>query len=254
MIISSYNVNGIRAAVRKGFVDWVQDTKPDVICLQEIKADETQIPREITDLGYHGYFHPAEKKGYSGVAILSKSMPDEVVNGMGIDWIDAEGRVIMARFDKIKVYSVYAPSGTTGDVRQDLKYKFLDEFYSFAKPLLADGHDVIFCGDFNIAHKEVDIHDPVSNKNSSGFLPEERAWLSAFLELGYKDVFRELHPDARHMYSWWTYRAGAKDRNKGWRIDYHLASPALANRAQTAVMEREMNLSDHVPVTVEYNI
>lgn len=252
MIISSYNVNGIRAATKKGLAKWIRDTQPDIICLQELKADADQIPDEIRVLGYFEYYHSAEKKGYSGVGILSKIEPEQVEVGMGSDWIDSEARVLRVRVQGVDIYSIYAPSGTTGDIRQQMKYKFLDEFRDFAVQRLKLETPVVFCGDFNIAHKEIDIHNPVSNKNSSGFLPEERAWFSDFLELGYKDIFRELHPNAADLYSWWTYRAGAKGNNKGWRIDYHLGSAAMLNRAQSAKIERELDLSDHVPVTVEY--
>lgn len=254
MIVSSYNVNGIRAAVKKGFVEWVLETSPDVICLQELKADETQIPDEIKALGYHEVYHPAEKKGYSGVGILSKTEPELVKVGMGLDWVDSEGRVLMARINGVDIYSVYAPSGTSGDARQQLKYEFLDAFEAFSRPLLGQGNPVVLCGDYNIAHKEIDIHDPVSNKKSSGFLPEEREWFSKYLGMGFKDVFRELHPELKDTYSWWTYRAGAKGNNKGWRIDYHLASPSISAKAVSATIERELNMSDHVPVTIKYDI
>lgn len=253
MIISSYNVNGIRAAQRKGFCEWVTQTQPDVICLQEIKADESQIPPEIMAMGYQAFWHPAQKKGYSGVGILTRIAPEQVMSGIGTDWIDAEGRVLGVRINGIEVYSIYAPSGTTGDIRQDLKYQFLKAFDDFALPKLGGGQpEVVFCGDFNIAHREIDIHDPVSNKKTSGFLPEERAWMTRLLEAGYVDVFRTVHPDLRDTYSWWTYRAGAKGNNKGWRIDYQLASADLAARAVEAHIERELDLSDHVPVTIRY--
>jgi exodeoxyribonuclease-3 len=253
MLISSYNVNGIRAAQRKGFCEWVVKTQPDVICLQEIKADETQIPAEVLALGYHAYWHPAVKKGYSGVGILTRTVPDQVMTGIGTDWIDAEGRVLGVRLNGVEVYSIYAPSGTTGDIRQDMKYKFLDVFYDFAKQKLIDKTaEVVFCGDFNIAHREIDIHDPVSNKKSSGFLPEERAWMTRLMESGYVDVFRSLYPELSDAYSWWTYRSGAKGNNKGWRIDYHLASAGFAERAESGQMERELDMSDHVPVSIRY--
>jgi len=254
MIISSYNVNGIRAATKKGLAQWIKATKPDVICLQEIKAEVDQIPDEIRELGYFEYYHSADKKGYSGVGILSKIEPESVEAGMGTPWVDAEGRVLKVRVKGVDVYSIYAPSGTAGDIRQQLKYEFLDTFSDFARPLLKSSSPVVLCGDFNIAHKEIDIHNPISNKNSTGFLPEERAWFSDFLELGYKDIFRELHPNTPDLYSWWTYRAGAKGNNKGWRIDYHLGSPEMLHLAKHGRIERELDLSDHVPVTIEYDI
>jgi len=250
--ISSYNVNGIRAAERKGFSDWVKQEQPDVICLQEIKADSDQVPQEVLDLGYHCEWLSAEKKGYSGVAILSKQKPLRSQAGMGLDWVDSEGRVLMFEFPEFNVYSIYAPSGTSGSVRQDLKYEFLDAFMNFAKSVQTSNKPVIFCGDFNIAHREIDIHDPVRNKKSSGFLPEERAWFTKFLESGFVDVFREKNPDLRDVYSWWTYRAGAKGNNKGWRIDYHLASPEMLKKATETTIQRELDMSDHVPVTIVY--
>lgn len=253
--ISSYNVNGIRAAQRKGLADWILASQPDVICLQEIKADESQIPEEISHLGYHQIYHPAQKKGYSGVAILSKAEPEEVHVGMGSEWVDAEGRVVRARIKGVDVFSIYAPSGTTGDARQSLKMQFLEEFTAFVQVARSTGKPFVFCGDFNIAHTEIDIHNPVANKKTSGFLPEERAWVSLMLDQhGLRDVYREHHPGVADLYSWWTYRAGAKGNNKGWRIDYHLANDALADARIEAVIERKLNLSDHAPVTVTYDI
>lgn len=252
--ISSYNVNGIRAAHRKGFADWVEESNPDVICIQEMRALESQIPKEIKELGYHKYYHEAEKKGYSGVAIYSKQEPIKVSAGLGVDWVDKEGRVLMAEFDAFRVFSVYAPSGTTGDVRQDMKMDFLDDFIRFGKNWVNDEKPTVFCGDFNICHTEIDIHNPSKQHNTSGFLPEERAWVTDFLEAGYYDVFRELHPDKTDLYSWWSYRAASKKRNKGWRIDYHLATTELANRAKSAEIEKKWDISDHAPVSISYDI
>lgn len=252
--ISSYNVNGIRAAHRKGFTDWVEESNPDIICIQELRATEEQIPKAIKKLGYHEYYHDAEKKGYSGVAILSKEEPLKVVNGMGVDWVDREGRVMMAEYEAFRVFSVYAPSGTTGDVRQEMKMNFLDDFLRFGKEYLEDDKPTLFCGDVNICHTEIDIHNPKVNKNTSGFLPEERAWVTTFLEAGYNDVFRELHPGETDLYSWWSYRAASKERNKGWRIDYHLATEGLLAKAKEAEIEMRWDLSDHAPVTVTYDL
>ncbi|MEX1136702.1 MAG: exodeoxyribonuclease III [Balneolales bacterium] len=254
MIISSYNVNGIRAADRKGFADWVSKSKPDIICLQELKAHEDQVPETVYNGLYHGVFHCAEKKGYSGVGLLSKEKPLHVECGMGVDWVDSEGRVIMAEYKNIRVFSVYAPSGTTGSVRQAQKYKFMDDFHLFAAPFLKDKKPTVFCGDFNIAHTELDIHNPVSNKKTSGFLPEEREWFTKFLEAGYTDIFRTLNADTPDLYSWWTYRAAAKSRNKGWRLDYQLATSSLLENAKAAKIEAEWDMSDHAPVTIEYSI
>ncbi|MEX0719706.1 MAG: exodeoxyribonuclease III [Balneolaceae bacterium] len=252
--ISSYNINGIRAAHRKGFVDWVKESKPDIICIQELRAAQDQIPSEITELGYHEYYHIAEKKGYSGVAILSKIKPEKINNGIGIGWIDREGRVLTAEFENFRLCSVYAPSGTTGDVRQDFKMKFLDDFMRLGKQYAGDNKPTLFCGDFNICHTEIDIHNPVANKNSSGFLPEEREWVTDFLNVGYEDVFRKLNGDKKDLYSWWSYRAGSKKRNKGWRIDYHLATFPLAQIAKEATIEYKWDISDHAPVTVVYDL
>lgn len=252
--ISSYNVNGIRAAHRKGFGDWIKSSSPDIICIQELRASEEQIPKEISELKYHQYHHIAEKKGYSGVSIFSKEKPIQIFVGIGIDWIDREGRVLVAEFEKFYVCSVYAPSGTTGDIRQDMKYKFLDDFYLFGKEYLKRDKGIIFCGDFNICHKEIDIHNPSRQHNTSGFLAEERKWITDFLSLGFEDVFRNLHKDEPDLYSWWSYRAASKERNKGWRIDYHFATKELNEKAVQAEIEMEWDLSDHAPVSVTYDI
>lgn len=252
--ISSYNVNGIRAAHRKGFNDWVEESKPDIICIQELRADENQIPEEVKGLGYHQYIHKAKKKGYSGVSIFSKEKPLSIIEGMGTEWIDNEGRVIIAEFKSFYVCSVYAPSGTTGDIRQDMKYKFLDDFYAFGKEFLNKEKGIVFCGDFNICHEAIDIHNPEKQNNTSGFLPEERKWVSGFLAMGYQDVFRNLHEGEPDLYSWWSYRAASKERNKGWRIDYHFATEGLAKKAVEAEIEMKWDLSDHAPVSVLYDI
>lgn len=252
--ISSLNVNGIRAAERKGLTLWLQQTDPDILCLQEIKADVSQVPDSLKNAGYHGYYYPAVKKGYSGVGILTKQKPERIATGTGIDWIDDEGRVIMAEYPDYRVFSVYAPSGTTGDVRQEMKYRFLDAFGKFISPFLNDAKPTLLCGDFNIAHREIDIHNPVANKKTSGFLPEERRWLTGFIESGFADAFRNHVGDIPDLYSWWTYRAGAKERNKGWRIDYQLVSHNLDQCVSRAVIERDLNVSDHVPVTLCYEV
>lgn len=252
--ISSFNVNGIRAAHRKGFTDWIDQSDPDIICLQELRALEHQVPNPIQQLNYHEAYHTAKKKGYSGVGILSKEEPLRVEKGMGIDWVDNEGRIIMAEFDQLIVFSIYAPSGTTGDERQDLKMEFLDHFLPFAQPFLEGDKPVVFCGDFNICHKPIDIHNPKRNKNTSGFLPEERAWVTDLLETGFEDIYRCLHKGEPDLYSWWSYRAASKERNKGWRIDYHISSPDLLDAAGEAIIEKKWNLSDHAPVTITYDI
>lgn len=252
--ISSFNVNGIRAAQRKGFTDWIGQSDPDIICLQELRALEHQVPKPIQKLPYHEAYHTAEKKGYSGVGILSKEKPLKVQHGIGVNWIDAEGRVLMAEFENLIVFSIYAPSGTTGDERQELKMEFLDHFLPFAKKYLSNSKPAVFCGDFNICHKPIDIHNPVQNKNTSGFLPEEREWVSQLLDTGFQDVYRNLHEGEEDLYSWWSYRAASKERNKGWRIDYHMASPTLDKQAREAIIEMEWDLSDHAPVTIRYDL
>lgn len=252
--ISSFNVNGIRAAHRKGFTDWIDQSNPDIICLQELRAMKHQVPEPIRKSDYYGTYHTAEKKGYSGVGILSKEEPVCIQKGIGVDWIDNEGRVLMAEFEELVVFSVYAPSGTTGDMRQDLKMEFLDHFLPFAQQYLEDEKPVAFCGDFNICHKAIDIHNPKRNKNTSGFLPEERAWVTDLLDIGFEDVYRRLHEGETDLYSWWSYRAASKDRNKGWRIDYHMTDAALLDAAENATIEMKWDLSDHAPVSITYNI
>lgn len=252
--ISSLNVNGIRAAHRHGFTKWVNQTNPDIICLQELRALEHQVPPAIRQLNYHEVYHTAEKKGYSGVGILSRQEPINIQEGIGIDWIDREGRVLMAEFEDLNVFSIYAPSGTSGDERQNLKMKFLDVFLPFAQKYLQNEKPVVMCGDYNICHRPIDIHNPKRNKNTSGFLPEEREWVTRLLETGFEDAFRRLHEGEEDLYSWWSYRAASKERNKGWRIDYHMTCPYMLKAAQKATIEMEWDLSDHAPVTVSYKL
>jgi exodeoxyribonuclease-3 len=220
MKIITYNVNGIRAAIKKNFIGFLERENPDVVCLQEIKAEESQIPvLDFETLGYHCYWYSAQKKGYSGVAILTKTKPMHVDFGCDHELFDFEGRVITASFKDYTVVCAYFPSGTTGEIRQEVKYAFLDHFYSWTQKLKENNPNLIVCGDYNICHKPIDIHNPVSNKNSSGFLPEERAWMDKWFKSGFIDSFRALNPEP-HQYTWWSYRAGARKNNKGWRIDY----------------------------------
>jgi exodeoxyribonuclease-3 len=251
MRIISYNVNGIRAAISKGFLNWLQQANPDVICLQEIKATEDQIPLldvELSGYPYH-YWFPATKKGYSGVAILSKIKPNKVVFGTGIDHMDFEGRNLRADFDDFSVMSLYLPSGTNID-RLDYKFQYMDEFQEYISNLKKEIPNLIICGDYNICHETIDIHDPIRNKTVSGFLPEERAWLDKFMKNGFIDTFRFFNKEPHH-YSWWSYRANARANNKGWRIDYCLASEPLKDRLRRAVILPEAKHSDHCPVLVE---
>jgi len=253
MKIISYNVNGIRAAITKGFLEWLQIANPDVICLQEIKATEDQIPtQDITAAGYpFQYYFPATKKGYSGVAILSKIEPQKIVYGTGIEHMDFEGRNLRADFENLSVMSLYLPSGTNID-RLDHKFKYMDDFHNYIMHLKKDIPNLVICGDYNICHEAIDIHDPIRNQTVSGFLPQERAWLDAFMKSGFIDSFRHYNKEP-HNYSWWSYRAGARGNNKGWRIDYNLVSESLKERMTRAVILPEAKHSDHCPIMVEIN-
>ncbi len=253
MKIISYNVNGIRAAITKGFLEWLQTANPDVICLQEIKATEDQIPtQDITAAGYpFQYYFPATKKGYSGVALLSKIEPQKIVYGTGIEHMDFEGRNLRADFENLSVMSLYLPSGTNID-RLGHKFKYMDDFHNYIMHLKKDIPNLVICGDYNICHEAIDIHDPIRNQTVSGFLPQERAWLDAFMKSGFIDSFRHFNKEP-HNYSWWSYRAGARGNNKGWRIDYNLVSENLKERMTRAVILPEAKHSDHCPIMVEVN-
>ncbi len=253
MKIISYNVNGIRAAAKKGLFTWLAATDADVICLQEVKALTDQIPdilALIEHLGYHHYWFPAEKKGYSGVAILTKVKPNNVTYGCGEKWIDDEGRVLWADFDDLSVMSLYMPSGSSGDIRQSKKYEFMRFFDPYIRNLALEFPHLIISGDYNICHKAIDIHNPKSNANSSGFLPEEREWMELFMSNGFIDTFRHFNQDP-HQYTWWSYRAGARGKNLGWRIDYHLATKAMESRLKNVRILPDALHSDHCPVLLE---
>ena len=248
--IISYNVNGIRAALKKGWSDWAKATNADIIALQEIKAKTDQLELSIfEDLGYHHYWFSAQKKGYSGVALLCKEKPLHVEYGCGIEKYDFEGRVIRADFKDYSVISVYFPSGTTGGVRQDFKMSFLADFQKYVGSLKKQIPNLIISGDYNICHEAIDIHNPVANKNTSGFLPEERAWVTAFIKSGFIDSFRHLNKNPNH-YSWWSYRAASRERNKGWRIDYHMLSDSLLSRLKRVAILSDAKHSDHCPILV----
>lgn len=251
MKIISYNVNGIRAAISKGLLEWLDGVKPDVVCLQELKATPDQIPvMEIEAMGYHCYWFPAQKKGYSGVGILTKQEPDKVVYGMNNAKYDDEGRFLRADFGDLSVVSVYHPSGTTGEERQDFKMEWLDFFRGYVNKLRQERPNLVISGDYNICHEAIDIHDPVRNATNSGFLPEERQWFTDFLSDGYIDSFRHLHKDPGH-YSWWSYRANARANNKGWRIDYHIVTDNLKDKIANASIFPEAVHSDHCPIYIE---
>lgn len=251
MKIISFNVNGVRAALKKDLASWLAEEKPDVFCMQEIKLAETELVQDtFEELGFHCYWMPAVKRGYSGVAILSKQKPKDVIYGIGVEQFDNEGRVISAVFEDFRLVCAYFPSGTTGDIRQTVKMEFLDTFQKFTQKLAANGEKLVICGDVNICHKAIDIHNPVSNKKSSGFLPEEREWVSQFLDSGYIDTFR-LFSQEPHNYTWWSYRAGARGKNLGWRIDYFLTSASLKDNLKSASIMNDVVMSDHCPITLE---
>lgn len=250
MKLLSYNVNGIRAALNKGFDSWLAATQADIICIQETKALEEQVDTSVFEkLGYYHYWFSAQKKGYSGVAIFSKSKPNKVVYGSGIDHMDYEGRILRLDFDQVSVMSLYLPSGTNPE-RLDYKFQFMDEFQTYIDQLKKEIPNLMICGDYNICHQPIDIHDPIRNKNVSGFLPEERAWLDQFIKSGFIDSFRLFNPQP-HQYSWWSYRANARNNNKGWRIDYALVSEPLQASITRSFILPEAKHSDHCPVGLE---
>jgi exodeoxyribonuclease-3 len=249
MKIITYNVNGIRAALNKGFASWLQSENPDIICLQETKAFKEQVDTAFLDhLGYKHYWFSAQKPGYSGVAIFTKQEPLHVEYGCGNELYDKEGRVLRVDFEFFSVLSIYHPSGSSGEERQAFKMSWLDFFTEYINELKSTVPNLVLCGDYNICNKPIDIHDPVSNKNSSGFLPEERDWFDRFISEGYIDSFRLLHPEKAHQYTWWSYRANARANNKGWRIDYILLTESLRQYLAEAVILPEAKHSDHCPM------
>lgn len=252
--IISYNVNGIRAATNKGLLTWIKENDFDIVSVQEIKAMKEQAPLAlIEEMGYHHHWHSAEKKGYSGVATFSKKEPDNVVVGCGIEKYDREGRILRTDFGEVTLLNCYFPSGTTGGIRQDFKYEFLDDFFFWINELKQERPNLIIVGDYNIAHTEIDIHNPKSNKNSSGFLPEEREWMTKWFESGFTDAFRFANPELV-QYSWWSYRANARANNKGWRIDYQSVSDILKDKIKQSFQIKEALHSDHCPVFMEIEI
>lgn len=256
MKIITLNLNGIRSAARKGFLEWLPRQRADVICVQEIKAQAADMTDELLVCGgYQGHFHHALKKGYSGVGIYAKVAPSRMTAGLGEAEIDAEGRYLQADFGGLSVVSVYLPSGSSGEHRQQAKYGFMKKFYPRLKRLKASGREVVLCGDWNIAHHEIDLKNWRGNRKNSGFLPEERAWLTrVFDELGWVDVYRRLHPDATDAsYTWWSNRGQAWAKNVGWRIDYQIATPAIAATARKAAIYKDERFSDHAPLTIHYD-
>lgn len=253
MRIISYNVNGIRAAINKGFTEWLSAYPADIVCLQEIKANKENVDfAKIEALGYHTYWFSAQKKGYSGVAIFTKIKPLGVHYGNSMEQSDFEGRVIRADFESFSVINAYFPSGTSGDERQTYKYQWLKEFQEYAANMLLVKPQLIICGDYNIAHTAIDIHDPKGNKNSSGFLPDERAWMDGWLGIGFIDSFRHKNPELKDQYSWWSQRfPSVRLQNKGWRIDYISISPNLKDKLVDAKIYPDVKHSDHCPVYAE---
>lgn len=253
MKIISYNVNGIRAALNKDWMKWLDSVNPDIVCLQETKAQPEQIDTDLfKEHGYETYTFSAQKKGYSGVAILTKKTPNHVEYGCGIEKYDNEGRIIRADYDDFSIISAYFPSGSSGEDRQAFKMEFLADFQEYINELKKQIPNLIISGDYNICHKAIDIHNPISNKKSSGFLPEEREWVDNFIDSGFIDSFRYFN-DQPNLYTWWTYRFGARGKNLGWRIDYHMVSTPMENRLKRAAILSEAVHSDHCPILLEIN-
>lgn len=255
MKLISYNVNGVRAALNKGLAEWLREGNYDIVCIQEIKAEREQVDTSIfEDLGFvHQYWHSAEKKGYSGTLTLSKKAADFSSADSGLQEYDREGRILRTDFGDLTLLNCYFPSGTSGDERQDFKISFLDDFFQYIENLKKTRPNIIVVGDYNVAHTEMDIHDPKSNKNTTGFLPEERAWMTKWFESGFVDAYRIKNPDLV-QYSWWSYRAGARAKDKGWRIDYQSVSSSISEKIVNSTQLKDALHSDHCPVLVEYDL
>ena len=254
MKIITANLNGIRSAANKGFFPWMLAQQADIVCVQELKAQAADLTvAMLAPPGYHGYFHYAARKGYSGVGIYSRHKPDRIIEGLGIAEFDAEGRYLEVQFGKFSIVSLYLPSGSSGEDRQAVKFKFMAAFMPHLRKLRASGRETILCGDWNIAHTEKDLKNWRGNKKNSGFLPEERAWLTELFSIaGFVDVFRRLHPELE-AYTWWSNRGRAWEKDVGWRIDYQIATPDIAQTARSAAIYKEQRFSDHAPLTVDYD-
>ena len=256
MRIISANLNGIRSAATKGFFDWLPAQRADVVCVQELKAQAADMkPGFVACDGLAGAFHSAEKKGYSGVGVYTRQPPQQIVEGFGVAEFDAEGRYIEADFGHLAVISLYQPSGSSSEERQQAKFRFLDRFLPHMETLMKSGREIVTCGDWNIAHREIDLKNWKSNQKNSGFLPEERAWMTQlFDELGWVDVYRSLYPHHEgEAYTWWSNRGQAWAKNVGWRIDYQIATPGIAKTAQSAFVYKDQRFSDHAPLIVDYD-
>ena len=255
MKIVSYNVNGIRAAVKKGLIDWVKEEDPDIFCIQESKSQEEQLPPELfQELGYNAYWCSAQKKGYSGVVSFSKQEADTIKLGMGIEKYDNEGRVIRCDYGDLTVVNCYFPSGSSGEERHAFKMEFLKDIQPWASALLSERKQWVILGDYNIVRLDIDIHNPQRKDNPSGFRPEEREWFENWYQSGFHDAFREIHPDTPDEYSWWSYRAGSRQKNKGWRIDYISVSDELRSLVSKVRHGREAVHSDHAPIIMELDL
>jgi exodeoxyribonuclease III len=252
--VITLNLNGIRSAAAKGVFRWLARQQADIVCVQELKAQAANMTGEmLAPAGFHGCFHYAEKKGYSGVGLYAKRRPDRVREGIGVREFDAEGRYVRADFGKLSVISVYLPSGSAGEHRQQSKFRFMDEFFPHLNALKKEGREFILCGDWNIAHKEIDLKNWRGNQKNSGFLPEERQWLTqVFDETGFVDVFRRIDHRAE-QYTWWSNRGQAWAKNVGWRIDYQIAAPGIAARARKVKIYKNHRFSDHAPLTIDYD-
>ena len=251
--VITLNLNGIRSAAKKGFFQWLAQQDADIVCLQEIKAQADDLDDTMrAPAGYHGHFHFAEKRGYSGVGLYSRAKPHNVVTGIGDDEFDREGRYVEADYGAYSVVSLYLPSGSSSDARQQAKFRFMALFQPRMRALAASGRKILLCGDWNIAHKEIDLKNWRANQKNSGFLPEERDWLTqVFDEIGWVDVFRRLNTEP-DQYTWWSNRGQAWAKNVGWRIDYHIATPAFAEHARRAAIYTSERFSDHAPLTIDY--
>lgn len=253
--VISANLNGIRSAARKGFFSWLSAQAADVVCLQEIKAQADDMQDHVFSLaGYEAYFHYAEKKGYSGVGIYTRFRPEQVMTGLGFETADKEGRHLLLQFGSLNIVSLYMPSGTSGDERQAIKFEFLNQYAKLLDAWKQDGNEYIICGDWNIAHKNIDLKNWRSNQKNSGFLPEERAWMDQlFNERYFVDAFRVVNQEA-DQYTWWSNRGRAREKNVGWRIDYQVVTPALRDRIKSASIYKNERFSDHAPLIMEYDI